>query len=143
MAAAVVVPDASVVLKWVLPSADEPEADRALMLRDAIADEDIIALLPPLWLYEVGNTLARRFPKHAEAWLATLLKFEVEEAEHSPEWLEATFSLTRRYGVAFYDAAYHAVAMVHDGVFVTADRRYVTRTRKAGSVQLLGEWSFS
>ena len=36
MATAVVVPDASVILKWVLPPADEADVDRALALRDAI-----------------------------------------------------------------------------------------------------------
>ena len=34
-----VVPDASVVLKWVLPSDDEPDAEKALLLRAAILDE--------------------------------------------------------------------------------------------------------
>ena len=57
-----VVPDASVLLKWVLPSDDEPDADKALLLRAAIVNEAVRALLPALWLYEVGNTIARRFP---------------------------------------------------------------------------------
>jgi len=55
-------PDASVLLKWVLPSDDEPDADNVLLLRAAILDEAVHALLPPLWLYEVSNTVARRFP---------------------------------------------------------------------------------
>ncbi len=45
-----VVPDASVILKWVLPSDDEPDADKALVLRDAILEEDVRALVPALWL---------------------------------------------------------------------------------------------
>jgi len=45
-----VVPDASVLLKWVLPSDDEPDADKALVLRAAIVDEAVRALLPALWL---------------------------------------------------------------------------------------------
>ena len=51
MAATVVVPDASVILKWVLPSADEPDTERALALRDAIAVGDVRALAPELWVY--------------------------------------------------------------------------------------------
>ena len=54
MSAPLVVPDASVILKWVLPSDDEPDADQALALRDAILGEDIRALVPALWLYEAG-----------------------------------------------------------------------------------------
>ena len=56
-----VVPDASVLLKWVLPCDTEPDADKALLLRAAIQDEAVDALLPALWLYEAGNTIARRF----------------------------------------------------------------------------------
>lgn len=65
MAVPIVVPDASVLLKWVLGSENEPEADRALPLRSAIVHEHIRALVPALWLCEVGNIVARRFPTHA------------------------------------------------------------------------------
>src|SRR5438270_13687047 len=118
-----VVPDASVLLKWVLPSDDEPDADKALLLRAAIRDEAVDALLPALWLYEVGNTIARRFPMHASRWLSALMKFGLEEALPSPPWLAKTLELTCRYEVSFYDAAYHALAVIHTGMFVTADIR--------------------
>jgi hypothetical protein len=94
-----VVPDASVVLKWVLPSDDEPHADKALLLRAAIQDESVHVLLPGLWLFEVGNTIARRFPTHASAWLSALMKFGLEEASPSEPWLARTLELTRRYEV--------------------------------------------
>ena len=134
-----VVPDASVLLKWVLPS-DKPDADKALLLRAAIQDEAVDALLPALWLYEVGNTIARRFPVHAPSWLSALMKFGLEEASPSQPWVAKSLELTQRYEVSFYDAAYHALALIHKGVFVTADRRYVNRVREAGSVIALGEW---
>lgn len=141
MPAPLVVPDASVILKWVLPSDDEPDADKALVLRDAILEEDVRALVPSLWLYEVGNTVARRFPSHAAAWLSALVKFGLEESIPSPQWLAAALELTDRYDVAFYDAAYHAIAIVHHGLFVTADTRYVSRTNKAGAVVMLSDWT--
>lgn len=118
-----VVPDASVLLKWVLPSDDEPDADRALLLRAAILDETVRALVPALWLYEVGNTVARRFPAQASGWLSALLKFGIEEAPPSSPWLAKTLELTSHHEVSFYDAAYHALAIVHDGLLVTADTR--------------------
>ena len=46
-------------------------------------------------------------------------------------------SLSVTYGVAFYDAAYHAVALGLGGVFVTADERYVRRASRAGSISSL------
>jgi hypothetical protein len=93
-----------------------------------------------VWLYEVGNTIARRFPMHASAWLSALIKFGLEEASPSQLWLAKTLELTRRYEVSFYDAAYHALALVHQGLFVTADSRYVNRVTEAGSVIALREW---
>lgn len=140
MAVPLVVPDASVLLKWVLPSDDEPDADRALLLRAAVANETVQVLLPALWLYEVGNTIARRFPAHAEAWLSALMKFSLEEAPPSQAWLAKTLELTSRYEVSFYDASYHALALVHKGLFVTADTKYVNRTIESESVIALSSW---
>ncbi|HEY1900610.1 MAG TPA: type II toxin-antitoxin system VapC family toxin [Steroidobacteraceae bacterium] len=57
----IVVPDASVILKWALPAGTEPDADQALLLRKAICDDLVRAIVPSLWLYEVGNTVGRRF----------------------------------------------------------------------------------
>ena len=135
-----VVPDASVLLKWVLPSDDEPDTDKALLLRAAIQEEAVHVLVPGLWLFEVGNTIARRFPTHASAWLSALMKFGLEEASPSQPWLATTLELTRRYEVSFYDAAYHAIALIHKGLFVTADSRYVNRVSEPGSVIALSEW---
>jgi predicted nucleic acid-binding protein len=136
----IVVPDASVILKWALPSDDEPDADKALILRNAIRDDLVRAVVPSLWLYEVGNTIARRFPDEAGAWLAALLRFGLEEVPPSPRWLAQALELTERYGVSFYDAAYHATALVQGGVFVTADDRYISRVSPRGAIISLSEW---
>src|ERR1700733_1091432 len=98
MSVPLVVPDASVLLKWVLPSDDEPDADKALLLRSAILDDEAHALVPALWLYEVGNTIARRFPTHASQWLTAMMKFGLEEAPSSERWLTTVLTLTARYG---------------------------------------------
>ena len=136
----VVVPDASVLLKWVLPSDGEPDTDKALLLRAAILEETVSARVPSLWLYEVGNTVARRFPAHASAWLTALMKFGLTEAVPSDAWLTAALELTRTYEVSLYDAAYHALAITRRGVFVTADVRYVNRMAGEGTVVALSEW---
>ena len=49
-------------------------------------------------------------------------------------------SLSVTYGVAFYDAAYHAVAPGFGGVFVTADEPYVRRASGAGGISSLRLW---
>ena len=48
MSPTLVVPYASVLLKWVLTSDDEPDADKALFLRTAIMVETVRALVPAL-----------------------------------------------------------------------------------------------
>ena len=143
MAQRLVVPDASVILKWVLPSGHEPNLVQALALRDSIADGQVRAVVPALWIYEVGNTLARRRPERAKHSLDVLSRFDLESAPRSSQWLESALNLTQRYGVTFYDASYHAHAIVGRGVFVTADERYVGRAGQAGFVMRLSEWAAS
>lgn len=66
-------------------------------------------------LGQVSNTVARRFPVHASAWLTSLMKFGLTEAVPSDAWLAAALELTRTYEVSFYDAAYHALAIGAQG----------------------------
>ena len=136
MAKPLVVPDASVILKWVLPPADETDVETALALRDSIASGDIRALVPDLWVYEVGNTLARRFPDRAARLLDALFRFDLTTAQRSRRWLSHALELTRRYGVTFCDAAYHAHAIVEQGVFITADARYLQRAGETSAMHL-------
>ena len=136
----IIVPDASVLLKWVLPDEDEQDSDLALRLREQALAGVIELIVPQLWIYEVGNTLARRFPDQAGEVLTSLADFGLAEARLDARWRARAVSLATTYEVAFYDAAYHAVALVRDGVFVTADERYVARAREAGNVSTLRRW---
>jgi len=137
----IVVPDASVILKWVLPADDELDVAQARLLREAIADENVKALVPAQWLYEVGNTLTRRFPAEASGLLTALMKFDLQGFAPSRRWMETAVDLVCRHGVTFYDAAYHAIALIHRGNFVTADVRYANRVGEVGSIVLLRDWS--
>ena len=40
----------------------------------------------------------------------------------------------------FYDAAYHALALLRSGVFLTSDKRHVAKASAFGSVVLLRDW---
>ena len=119
---------------------DEQDTDPALALRDEAVAGILDLIVPQLWIYEVGNTLARRFPDDAEALLASLADFGLAEARLDSDWRKRAVSLAVTYEVAFYDAAYHAVALGLGGVFVTADERYVRRASGAGSISSLRLW---
>lgn len=53
----ILVPDASVLLKWVLEQEDEPDHRKAIPLQQALLDELIEIRLPTLRRHEVGNVL--------------------------------------------------------------------------------------
>ena len=51
----IVTPDASVLLKWVLPGDDEQDGGAALSLRDEAVAGAVELVVPQLWLYEGGQ----------------------------------------------------------------------------------------
>ena len=136
----VVVPDASVLLKWVLPDTDEDDVGAALALRGAIIEERVGALLPTLWLFEAANTLGRRYPDDAPTLVRGLMSLGIPKRRPSGSWLEVGLDLVRRFEVTFYDASYHATALTAGGALVTADERYAKRASGAGAVMLLRDW---
>ncbi len=136
----VVVPDASVILKWVLPSTSEPDAAAALRLRDAAVSGKVRLKVPGLWLYEVGNILTRNFPAQALPMLEALISFGISVGDTDEPWRKQAVALVQEYRVTFYDAAYHALALIGRGTFVTADGKYVARAKRAGAISLLTEY---
>lgn len=138
-----VVPDASVLLKWVLPEEDEPWVGEALRVRDDFEAGRADLLVPSLWYYEAGNVLALHYAESAWDRLAALVGLRLSVAEPSETWRAKTLDLTKTHGVTFYDASYHALAMVHNGVFVTCDEKYLRKASVAGYIVHLEDWSLS
>ena len=136
----VFVPDASVILKWVLESKDENDRERALELRQIWLSGNCVIMLPSLWFYEVGNILGTKQRDLAPQLMEILTGYRFDEQR--PETIyETTLGLMKKYGVTFYDAAYHAVAIHHSGLMITADDAYYRKTSKAGHVAALRNWS--
>ncbi|MBI5888548.1 MAG: type II toxin-antitoxin system VapC family toxin [Deltaproteobacteria bacterium] len=131
-----IVPDASVILKWVLRG-DEPEREKALSILSGWLDGDYEIVLPSLWFFEAGNIIARREPELAYAILKRLLDFEFPEAELGRPLVKLILEIVRDCHVTFYDAAYHATAIRAKGTFVTADREYFKRAKAKGYVLML------
>ncbi len=139
MPSTVLVPDASVLLKWILRSDDEPDRDRALELKSAWMDDVCELVVPSLWVFEVGNVLGLKQPGTSAAMLQAMIELGLrEEAPHG--YIAAIVRLMREHNVTFYDAAYHALAIHQRGTMLTADRAYVTKAARAGHVTLLKDW---
>jgi predicted nucleic acid-binding protein len=129
----IVIPDASVILKWVLKT-DEDYVEKALTLLSSWVAGETEIMVPSLWVYEVGNIVGRKNAERAEEIMALLLDYRFPEARIDAGHLMASLDLMRRHAVTFYDASYHAVAMKAGGTFVTADDAYVRRAGNAGHV---------
>lgn len=137
----IVVPDASVILKWVLQPEDEPDTGSALRVLEAFLGEAIEIRVPSLWRYEVGNILAVKRPGRAREAMEALLGYRFEEERlHSGYCLETLRFAAEAKGISFYDAAYHVLAIRTDGLFLTADRKYVARALRHGKIMHVADW---
>jgi predicted nucleic acid-binding protein len=133
------VPDASVLLKWVLRSDDEDDRDRALALKAAWLAGSCQVVVPTLWAFEVGNVLGVKHAATADQLLSAMIDLRMPE-ESPAAYTTEIFRLMGDYGVTCYDAAYHALAIARDGTMLTADRRYARKAGRAGRVTLLDDW---
>jgi predicted nucleic acid-binding protein len=135
----VLVPDASVLLKWALQSDDEPHRDHALALKTAWLDGRCDLVVPTLWVCEVGNILGLKQPGVADALLAAMVDLGMAEVNPAT-YYSSIFRLMRDHRVTFYDAAYHALAIERRATMLTADATYVRKAGRAGHVQRLDMW---
>ena len=136
----VLVPDASVLLKWALRSDDEPDRNQALAVKTAWLDERCDLVVPTLWLYEVGNILGLKQPQDAEQLLAAMVDLGMTEV-HPAVYHSRIIRLMRDHHVTFYDAAYHALAIERNATMLTADVKYVRKAGRAGHVERLEDWT--
>ncbi len=134
------IPDASTLLKWVLPAANEAFLQEAAALRLAFVQGRIELLVPGLWVYEVGNTLARRHPESAGQRLDAIRKLGMREIHPADAMIRQILELASRHKVTFYDAAYHALAISQGGVFVTADEKYLQAIGDQPNARHIKDW---
>lgn len=137
----VVVPDASVILKWVLQPEDEPDVPRALRLLGEYRARRLEIRVPSLWRYEVGNILGLKYPELAAEAMETLLAVGIAEEFLDRDYGLAVLQFMRAIkGVSFYDASYHVLALRLGGTCITADRDYARKTRRKNHIVLLSQW---
>lgn len=121
------VPDASVILKWVLPPENEPGAGNALAILDRFVAGEVLLAVPALWYFEVANTVSRLAPDEAGSCLRELRRLDLAEIGVDDVVEDLALECVRETGVTFYDAIYHAVAVALGGALVTADQRFISR----------------
>lgn len=124
-----IVADASVVLKWILP--DERDREEALALRQRhLMGKDTIAA-PDLLLYEAANVLPFKWEQvePAEERFRELCAAELYLHSFELPGFARAMNLAHRYGITTYDASYLALAQILRCRFVTADERLMIRLK--------------
>lgn len=136
----IIVPDASVLLKWAFDSPDESERDKAISFLNAWIEGKVKIVLPKLWSFEVGNVLMIKTPELAYEIMEIFLGYDFTESDMSPELCNETFKLMQQFNVTFYDAVYHAVAILQKGKLLTADESYYKKVRDVKHIMRLTDW---
>jgi predicted nucleic acid-binding protein len=135
-----VVVDASVVVKWALPDPQrETETAPALRLLAGIRSGTVEPIQPPHWLAEVAAVITRLRPDLAEQVLDLLDALELPVAAEPAIYRRAS-RIAAALDHHLFDTLYHAVALEHAGLLVTADAHYFRKARSLGAVVPLPGW---
>jgi len=135
-----VVPDASVVVKWFV---EEEYSHEAKLLRDAYTNGLVDIVVPSPLPYEVLNAL-----KHSGAFGEEELKevakvledFQFTLYELRGELATRTVELAMRKGITIYDASYVVLAQILSVEFYTADERLVRKLRGLNFVKHIAQF---
>lgn len=135
--------DASVAIKWSLPSAREPLTDESVQLLKRYTDSEIEFIVPDVFWAELGNVLwkgvrQRRWPREeAEAVMSEMRTRDfstVSSLALLPEALTIAFTYDR----ALYDCLYVALAVQSRSDLITADERLANALAARFPVKWLG-----
>jgi len=138
--------DASVAVKWAIPSANEPFTVEAANLLRRYTRDELNLIVPDIFWAETGNVLwkgvrRRRWSQSAaekamEA-MAALDFFTVSCRELLPEALRLAFA----HGCTVYDCFYVALAVQYNIDMITADQKLATALAARLPVKWLGAFT--
>jgi predicted nucleic acid-binding protein len=135
--------DASVAIKWAMPSAREPFTDEALRLLKSYVNGDVEFMVPDVFWAELGNVLWKGTRRNrwlqweAEAVAADMRARDfrtVSSVVLLPEALRISFAHDR----AVYDCLYVALAVQSKAELITADERLANAMAARFPVKWLG-----
>lgn len=132
--------DASVIVKWLLPDpAREANTEEALAMLADVRTARIEPLQPAHWLAEVAAVVARLDAAIAEKAIDLLDAMEFRVTHEAAIYKRAA-AMASRLDQHLFDTLYHAVALEHDAMLITADRRYYNKARHLGRIVSLADW---
>ena len=120
--------DANVAAKWLLPRTNEPLRDEAMYLLQRYSKGELRFVVPDLFWAELGNVLwkAARLKRCtvtvAKEALATLGGHRLPTVSSSA-LLDVAFGIAIAFDRTVYDSLYVALALTSKGQLVTADEK--------------------
>jgi predicted nucleic acid-binding protein len=133
--------DASVIVKWFFPDPKwEPHSEQALAILQAVRDGGLKPLQPPHWLAEVAAVIVRLEPELAAQAIDLLDAMEFPVNGETAVFKRAA-ALAANLETHLFDTLYHAVALEHKAILISADRRYYQKARELGRIEYLADWS--
>ncbi|MCL4360219.1 type II toxin-antitoxin system VapC family toxin [Patescibacteria group bacterium] len=127
-----IVVDASVVYKWVVDEQDEATR-RAVKLRNTYLAKREKVVAPDILLYEIGNIFAYKTklsPKDiSKAWQSFLL-LDIPTVSATASFITGCLTVSRKYAISVYDAAYVELAREKKCRLITADTVLVKRVHQ-------------
>jgi predicted nucleic acid-binding protein len=138
----VLVLDTSVIVKWFRQG--ELLADRALVLRDAYLDGQIVIAVPSLVAYELANVLHYKgdlSTDQVQEAVGSVFDMELEWVPPSSEVMRRAVEISRSYETTVYDAAFVALCESLEATFITADEKLAHSLESLTFVRFLGDIS--
>lgn len=127
--------DASVILKWLV---GEENSEAAFNYYHSFYQKEIRLAVPSLCYYEVLNALGVKHQSVALSSFNHLLNLKLEEYVIDLPLANSALEIMAKIPkIAFYDAVYHALAIMHKGTFLTADKSYYGKAKKLKHIKLL------
>jgi predicted nucleic acid-binding protein len=125
-----IVLDASVIAKWIFVEEPYHLEARHLLTRLLAREERIV--VPDLLFYEIANTLATKptIPSFvAVRSIRSLYEYDLDVHHATADDVIDATRAAKRFGVTVYDMLYAVVAKRMKTVLVTADERFVKKTK--------------
>lgn len=132
--------DSNVLLAFLLDEPEQPLAAKVFQDRD---QQKIELMVPSLWDYEIWNCLSRIDPSLFKAGYGLFLRFTQlpKKVDLNSQLITQAMMISSRIsGLAFYDTAYHALAILRNGTFVTLDQKYYKKTKALKHIKLLKDY---
>ncbi|HKR29860.1 MAG TPA: type II toxin-antitoxin system VapC family toxin [Terriglobales bacterium] len=141
----IVVLDASVAVKWMLPSQGEPLAREAIDLLNRYTCGELEFIVPDLFWAECGNVFCKATRQgrvtfeSAEHAMADLMGLNFPTTP-SKSLLDRALVIATSFDRTLYDALYVALAIESNGHLVTADERLANTLASRLPVKWLGHF---